>query len=82
MLNVRAGIHSPPSFPPICTKAGDVAVHADVFEAPLCRLRLYGVALAHVVHGEHVLLAELGVVVKVDLGIEANHWEDGGAERR
>lgn len=66
-------------FSPDSTEAGDVAVHPDVFEAPLGRLRLRGVALAHVVHGEHVLLAELSVVVEVDLCVEANHWRDGGA---
>lgn len=56
------------------TKAGDVSIQPDVFEVPLGRRRLGGVALRLVVHGEHRLLAELGVVVEADLRVEANHW--------
>ena len=55
------------------TETGDVSVQSDVFQVPLGRLRLGGVALRHVVHGKHRLLTELCVVVKVDFGVEANH---------
>ena len=60
-------------FSAILTKTGNVSIQPNIFEAPLCCLRLRGVGLAHVIHGKHVFLAELGVVVKVDLRIEANH---------
>ncbi len=59
------------------TKAGNVSIQADIFEVPLGCLHLCGVALSHVVHGEHGFLTELGVVVKVDLSIKANHWQKG-----
>lgn len=39
------------------------------------RAHLTGVLLIRVAHGEHLLLAVLGIVVKVDLGIEAHHCE-------
>lgn len=61
------------------TKAGDVPVEADVLEVPLSCLHLQGVALGHVVHGKHVFLTELCVVVEIDFGIKANHcggWKD------
>lgn len=65
------------------TKAGDVSVEADVLQVPLSRLGLQGVALAHVVHGEHRFLTELGVVVEIDFGVKANHcWERSGEEHR
>jgi len=64
------------------TKAGDVSVQPDVFEVPLGRRRLRGVALRLVVHGEHRLLAELGVVVEADLRVEANHWRKEEEETR
>lgn len=56
------------------TKAGDVSIQSDIFEVPLGSLHLRGVALTHVVHGKHTFLSELGIVVKADLGIKANHW--------
>lgn len=58
------------------TKAGNISVQSDIFEVPLGCLHLCGVALSHVVHGEHGFLTELGVVVEVDLCIKANHWKD------
>lgn len=64
------------------TEAGDVSVQSDIFEVPLGCLHLRRVALRHVVHGEHRLLTELGVVIKVDLGIKANHWGKETEERR
>lgn len=59
------------------TKAGNVSIHSNIFEVPLCCLHLCGVALSHVVHGKHVFLTELSVVVKVDFSVKTNHWEDG-----
>lgn len=58
------------------TKAGNVPIQSDIFEVPLGCLHLCGVALSHVVHGEHSLLTELSIVIKVDLSIKANHWRD------
>lgn len=56
------------------TKAGDVSIQSDVFQVPFGCFHLRGVALSHVVHREHGLLTELGIVVKADLGIKADHW--------
>lgn len=56
------------------TKTCNVSIQSNIFEVPLGCLHLRGVALRHVVHGEHGLLTELSIVIKVDLGIKANHW--------
>lgn len=57
------------------TKAGNVPVQSNIFEIPLGCMHLRGVALSHVVHGKDSLLTELSIVVKVDLRIKANHWD-------
>lgn len=66
----------------IRTKAGNVSIQSDIFEVPLGCLHLCGVALSHVVHGKHGFLTEFGVVVKVDLGIKANHWGGDGERQK
>lgn len=71
-------MHVPGVFSGKRTKAGDVPVQSDVLQVPLGSLRLGGVGLRHVVHGEHRLLTELCVVVKVDFGVEANHLGERG----
>src|SRR5699024_2417730 len=50
--------------------AADVAVHGDVVEAVLLRLGLGRVFLGQVAHGGQVRVAELGVVVGVDLAVQ------------
>eukprot|EP00160_Parvularia_atlantis_P014094 Unigene3303_Nuclearia_a/m.10131 Unigene3303_Nuclearia_a/g.10131 ORF Unigene3303_Nuclearia_a/g.10131 Unigene3303_Nuclearia_a/m.10131 type:complete len:320 (-) Unigene3303_Nuclearia_a:456-1415(-) len=51
-------------------EAADVAVHADVVEVEFGRGHLARVLLGRVALLKDLLLAELGVVVKVDLGVE------------
>lgn len=59
------------------TKAGNVPIQSDIFKVPLCCSHLRGVGLRHVIHGKHVFLTELSVVIKVDLSIKANHYGKG-----
>ena len=52
-------------------QAANRPIQANVVQASLGGLHLAGVLLGVVSHGEHFLLPEVGVVVKVDLGVHA-----------
>ncbi len=54
--------------------AADVSVHLDVVEAELGGANLSRIGLAQVLLVEDRFLTELGVVVKVQLGVKANNY--------
>ena len=62
--------------------AGDVAVELDVVQVELRRLDLHRVLLVEVAHLHDVRVAEEGVVVEVDLGVERHHVARAGDHQR
>ena len=59
-------------------KAANVAIESDEVEAVLASVNLGGVLLRDIAELEHVLLTEVRVVVKAELGIHAEHSTVGG----
>ena len=55
-------------------QTADVAIHLNVVEAELNSAYLAWICLAEILLLEDFLLTELSVVVKVQFGIETNHF--------
>lgn len=56
------------------TKAANVAIHPNIVKVVFCCIHLTRITLRDVLHCKDVLLAILGIVIKVDFGIKTDNY--------